>query len=184
MASLTQWTWVWVDSGRWWWTGSPGVLWTMGSRRVGHYWATELNWDSLHLCMIPDFHYIFWLITAGILSLSTVKVWGWIILFKRRCLVCCRMLVLSLSYTMDAHSSPSLWYLKMSSDIVRIPVGVGFSHKTLTLNILSQFLYRTCLIVYCLSKIQIKLGVVLKLICQIYQSYLQGKITLCWEALV
>ena len=63
----------------------------------------------------------------------------------------------------------------MSSDIVRIPVGVGFSHKTLTLNILSQFLYRTCLIVYCLSKIQIKLGVVLKLICQIYQSYLQGK---------
>ena len=26
MASLTQWTWVWVDSGSWWWTGRPGVL--------------------------------------------------------------------------------------------------------------------------------------------------------------
>ena len=43
MASLTQWTWVWVNSGSWWWTGRPGVLQSMGSRRVGHNWATELN---------------------------------------------------------------------------------------------------------------------------------------------
>ena len=40
MASPTQWTWVWVDCGSWWWTGRPGVLWFMGSRRVGHDWAT------------------------------------------------------------------------------------------------------------------------------------------------
>ena len=44
MASPTQWTWVWVDSGSWWWTGKPGVLWFMGWQRVGHDWATELNW--------------------------------------------------------------------------------------------------------------------------------------------
>ena len=44
MASLTQWTWVWVDSRSWWWTGRPGVLWFMGSQRVGHDWVTELNW--------------------------------------------------------------------------------------------------------------------------------------------
>ena len=44
MASLTQWTWVWVNSGRWWWTGRPGVLWFMGLQRVGHDWATKLNW--------------------------------------------------------------------------------------------------------------------------------------------
>ena len=44
MASLTQWTSVWVNSGSWWWTGRPGVLWFMGSQRVGHDWATELNW--------------------------------------------------------------------------------------------------------------------------------------------
>ena len=37
------WTWVWVDSGSWWWTGRPGVLWFMGSQRVGHDWATELT---------------------------------------------------------------------------------------------------------------------------------------------
>ena len=45
MASLTQWTWVWVKSGSWWWTGRPGVLWFMGSQRVGRLsdW-TELNW--------------------------------------------------------------------------------------------------------------------------------------------
>ena len=48
MASLTQWTWVWVNSGSWWWTGRPGVLWFMGSQRVGHDWATELNWRFFH----------------------------------------------------------------------------------------------------------------------------------------
>ena len=44
MASTTQWTWVWVNSGSWWWTGRPGVLQSMGSQRVRHDWATELNW--------------------------------------------------------------------------------------------------------------------------------------------
>ena len=44
MASPTQWTWVWVNSGSWWWTGRPGVLRFMGWQRVGHAWATELNW--------------------------------------------------------------------------------------------------------------------------------------------
>ena len=45
MASPTQWTWVWVDSGSWWWTGRPGMLQFMGSQRVGHDWVTELNWS-------------------------------------------------------------------------------------------------------------------------------------------
>ena len=43
MASLTPWTWVWVDSRSWWWTGRPEVLWFMGSQRVGHDWVTELT---------------------------------------------------------------------------------------------------------------------------------------------
>ena len=47
MASLTQWTWVWVSSGSWWWTGKPGVLQSMGSQRVRHDWVTELNWTKL-----------------------------------------------------------------------------------------------------------------------------------------
>ena len=43
-----RWTWVWVDSGSWWWTGRPGMLWFMGSQRVGHDWATELtDWLGL-----------------------------------------------------------------------------------------------------------------------------------------
>ena len=46
MASLTRWTWVWVNSRSWWWTGSPGVLWFMELERVGHDWATELNWTE------------------------------------------------------------------------------------------------------------------------------------------
>ena len=46
MASPTQWTWVGVDSGSWWWTGRPGMMRFMGSQRVGHDWATELNWTK------------------------------------------------------------------------------------------------------------------------------------------
>ena len=43
MASLTRWAWVWVNTERWWWTGRPGMLRFMGSQRVRHDWATELN---------------------------------------------------------------------------------------------------------------------------------------------
>ena len=57
MASPTQWTWVWVDSGSWWWTGRPGVLRFMGLQRVRHDWATELNWTDANSRVIgkdPD----------------------------------------------------------------------------------------------------------------------------------
>ena len=46
VASSTWWTWVCVNSRSWWWTGRPGVLRFMGSQRVGHDWATELNWND------------------------------------------------------------------------------------------------------------------------------------------
>ena len=48
MASPTRWTWVWEDSRSWWWTGRSGMLQSMGSQRVGHDWATELNWTELN----------------------------------------------------------------------------------------------------------------------------------------
>ena len=66
MASPTPWAWVWVSSGSWWWTGRPGMLQFMGSQRVRHNWATELNWtevnwtictrslDSWGLAQIPE----------------------------------------------------------------------------------------------------------------------------------
>ena len=51
MASLTWWTWVWANSGSWWWTGRPGVLQFMGSQRARHNWATELNWtETFSVC--------------------------------------------------------------------------------------------------------------------------------------
>ena len=46
MESPSQWRWVWVNSGSWWWTERPGVLWSLGLWRVGHSWATELNWTE------------------------------------------------------------------------------------------------------------------------------------------
>ena len=57
MASLTRWTWVWVNSGSWWWTGKPGMLRFMGSQRVGHDWATELKWTELNWNVN---NFIFW----------------------------------------------------------------------------------------------------------------------------
>ena len=60
MESLTQWTWVWLNSRSWWWTGSPGVLQSMGLQWVRHNWATELNWSELSqpLWCISQFHAI------------------------------------------------------------------------------------------------------------------------------
>ena len=43
MASPTQWTWDWLHSRSWWWTGKPGVLQSMGLQRIGHPWTTELT---------------------------------------------------------------------------------------------------------------------------------------------
>ena len=49
LASPTQWTWVWVNSGSWWWTGRPGILQSMGSQRVRHDWVTELHWTEIKI---------------------------------------------------------------------------------------------------------------------------------------
>ena len=59
MASLTRWTWVCVNSGSWWWTERPGVLWFMGSQRVGHNWATELNWYHNHTKFVYEMQGLF-----------------------------------------------------------------------------------------------------------------------------
>ena len=63
MASPTQWAWVWVNSGSWWWTGRPGVLWFTGSQRVRHDWATELNWTE-------EKHHVGWKCTAPLVSIQ------------------------------------------------------------------------------------------------------------------
>ena len=52
MALKTWWTWVWVNSRSWWWTGKPGMLRFMGSQRVGHDWATELNWTDVLILLV------------------------------------------------------------------------------------------------------------------------------------
>ena len=61
MSSLTPWTWVWVSSGSWWWTGKLGVLQSMGLQRVGHDWATELSWPTGGATWLPS-SWGFWII--------------------------------------------------------------------------------------------------------------------------
>ena len=63
MSSPAQWTWVWVNSGSLWGTGRPGALRFMGSQRVGHDWATELNWRFQNEFSFDNsMHFIFMLI--------------------------------------------------------------------------------------------------------------------------
>ena len=73
MASPTQCTWVCVDSGSWWWTGRPGVLQFMGLQRVGHNWATELNWTEFFrfLCNI--------VLTASNFAFTTRHIHSWVL---------------------------------------------------------------------------------------------------------
>jgi len=66
MASPTQWRWVWVNSRSWWWTGRPGVLWSMRLQRVGHDWATALNY------FFNIFLNIFLVVPRGIQDLSSL----------------------------------------------------------------------------------------------------------------
>ena len=68
MASPTQWPWVWVGSGSWWWIGRPGMLWFMGSQGVRHNWATELNWTEPHSS--PD-------CACGVRTLRNHYLWPW-----------------------------------------------------------------------------------------------------------
>ena len=82
MASPTQW--VWASSGRWWRTGKPGMLQSMGSQRVGHDWATELSvlkMDSLRFLLFrevfvsPAFWndtFLDWQLCVTVLSSSTL----------------------------------------------------------------------------------------------------------------
>ena len=82
MASLTQWTWVWVNFGSWWWTGRPGVLQFMGSQRVRHDWVTELNWTVAYkfLQVMPFYSYLFCeFIFSSIAKHSLPKfIWGYV----------------------------------------------------------------------------------------------------------
>ena len=76
MASPTLWTWIWVNSGSWWWTGRPGVLQFMGLQRVGHDWVnwTELNafkvFLEISLTVLIPFHFLFFCSTTVIPLLS------------------------------------------------------------------------------------------------------------------
>ena len=77
------WTWVWVNSGSWWWTGRTGVLQFMGSQRDGHEWVTELNWTELKFyreACIPMFgkifHVLMWLFSCVVFLCVNQSLWN------------------------------------------------------------------------------------------------------------
>ena len=72
IASPTQWTWVWVNSGSWWWTGRPGVLPSMGLQRVRHDWATEQQQQCSSNSKIPkpEISYFFFKFSISCLTVA------------------------------------------------------------------------------------------------------------------
>ena len=144
MVSRTRWTWVWVNSGRCWWTGMLGVLQFMGSQGVGHNWVTKLNWcrESCQLQTVrvllllsPSgfllFLFLLWLLWPKLPELCGIEVVrvGTLVLFLdfRRIgfnISPLRMMFAeSLSYmALDPtsywsfyHLAPSSWYLESTS---------------------------------------------------------------------
>ena len=81
MASLTQWTWVWINSGSWWWTGRPGVLQSMGSQRVGHNWVSELNWT--------DWGFVEWRVNGFVSFVTYWQLTGISFLQENACVLIC-----------------------------------------------------------------------------------------------
>ena len=76
MALPTRWTWVWVNSRSWWWTGRPGVLQFMGLQRVG--WVTELNWREgvpLHRKHINTYTHTYKSLHRTLIFVSDDKSW-------------------------------------------------------------------------------------------------------------
>ena len=67
MASLTRWTWVWVGSRGWWWTGKSGMLQSMGSQSC----SWQSNWSELKLVFLNSFF------NSYLLSVSFVRAQIW-----------------------------------------------------------------------------------------------------------
>ena len=72
--SLTWWTWVWVNSRSWWWTGKPGMLQSMGLQRVRHDWVTELNHEVIYHCLSGSPEGLAW--DRFLSPLDSDKMWG------------------------------------------------------------------------------------------------------------
>ena len=93
MASPSQWIWVWVSLGSWWWIGRPGVLQSMGSQRVGCDWVIELNCSNTSRPFRYDLNQIFYDYTVemtnkfkGLHWIECLENYGWrfITLYKRQ----------------------------------------------------------------------------------------------------
>ena len=80
IASLTQWTWVWANSRRWWRTGKPGLLKSMVSQRAVHDWSTEQQEQLMKYMKILTWHLNSFEITCVILNTLRGVPWkSWMI---------------------------------------------------------------------------------------------------------
>ena len=150
MASPTQCTWVWVNSGSWWWTGRPGVLQFMGSQRVGHDWATELNWTPwLNHFKIVSFLIHLFFITLHFASSLCVSLQNKITLFLHNHNYCLSKAVLApaicqIFLLICARSSAWIWPPPM---LVSLPPSFQFTDLHVHTELFFFPYYRPCCII-------------------------------------
>ena len=133
MASLTRWTWVWVNSGSWWWTGRPAVLRFMGYQIVGHNWATELNWSIyMHVCIyIYMYMHVFIHLFHSLLELTLSLYWPQ--LFLLLVCICLKLYFLSFSFALlesYSHWSSCSYFFSIASHLFALYFNLCYMHNS------------------------------------------------------
>ena len=127
MASPTQWTWVWVNSGSWWWTGRPGVMRLMGSQRVGHDWATELKWTDMNIRVHASFQikmFVFPDIYVGMELLDCM-----VVLFSGFKGICIQFSIVAAPIYILTHSVGGFPFLHTICSIYYLQIFFYYSHS-------------------------------------------------------
>ena len=115
---------VWVNSRSWWWTGRPGVLRFTGSQRVGHDWATEMNWtelnwmDSNNIQIPPN--------RATQMQFISLPLGNWVPMF-------CLQSQFHPSYSLKQETSRKQWELKLQLECPYIQILAALLIKCLIL---------------------------------------------------
>ena len=125
MASPTQWTCVWGNSRSCWWTGRPGVLQSMGSQRVSHNQATELNWtwSSFPIIYTRDYFFLVvmsWLLRQEVLVMYVSCISGLFVPLTYVSVFMLRLYGFESEKAMAPHSSTLAWKIPWTEEPVRL----------------------------------------------------------------
>ena len=147
MPPWTQWTWVWVSSGSWWWTRKSGVLQSVGSQQVGHNWATELtslvellteSWGNKNPYTVCEYtYYIHVLFSCSVMSNLCISAY---IEYTSFFLIICEQVTV-FPLCISERFSPGLWKQMLFTYSAYVYSSVSKAHQLQNLPWLWYFLF-------------------------------------------